>query len=93
MTEKRESKITLIAETPVEIDSGLKLPAGEYPAMRRQLGRKVLGGSTSWEDPEYWMDLSEADIRRFGGKPHSNLTSYQVDVTNFVRLGELRIAT
>jgi hypothetical protein len=39
------------------------------------------------------MDLSEADIQRFGGKPHPNLVSYQVDVTKFVRLGELRIAT
>ncbi|MNG38600.1 hypothetical protein D3C84_1263690 [compost metagenome] len=45
-------------------------------------------GHTQWLDPEYSMELVEADIVRFGGAP-SVFLSADYNVTEHVRRGEL----
>ena len=78
--------INLTVVVPVEIEPGLEVPAGTYVGKK-----KTLRGQGSTE-PRYILELTAAQLNALAGaQPSANLISVEYDVTEFVKLGKIRV--
>jgi hypothetical protein len=82
--------VTLIARAAVDIERGLRLPAGPYPAIEKWAELRSHDTGVSRGPSRYWIEFTPEQITRFGGKvAHFELISDQYDVTEQVRAGTL----
>jgi hypothetical protein len=91
MTADRKKLVNLEADSNLEIDPGLTLPKGIYPAIEIQLPVSAFSGLTAWTAPEYLIELDEAQIAEMGGDPTSHGITEEFDVTDFVLTHRLRL--
>jgi hypothetical protein len=84
--------VTLVAPAAVDIERGLRLPAGRYKAIEERDELRSLAG-VNRNPPAYLIDLKPEEIVAFGGNvDHPELISEQYDVTEQVRAGTLKLA-
>jgi hypothetical protein len=91
MTADRKKRVNLEADINLEIDPGLILPKGIYPAIETQLPVSAFSGLTAWTAPEYSLVLNEEQIAEMGGDPTSHGITEEFDVTNFVLTHRLKL--
>jgi hypothetical protein len=72
MTVDRKKRVSLEAGSDLEIDPGLILPKGIYPAIETHLPIPAFSGLTAWTAPEYSIVLNEDQIAEMGGDPTSH---------------------
>ena len=86
------TKITLEATEAVNLDTGIALPPGSYPGTKTRTRVSYLDGSVSWTPTRYRIELTAAQLASMGAAAQPNQSSEEIDVTEFVRLGKLRVA-
>jgi hypothetical protein len=91
MTVDRKKGVSLEAGSDLEIDPGLVLPKGIYPAIETQLPVSAFSGLTAWTAPEYSLVLNEEQIAEMGGDPASHGIIEEFDVTDFVLTHRLKL--
>jgi hypothetical protein len=79
------TRVTLEATQEVEIYPGIVLPPGSYSGTKTQTRNESLGG------PLYRIELTEEQLASMGATVQHDLRSEQIDVTEFVRQGQLTI--
>src|SRR5262245_58147499 len=85
---KEITKITLEAAKPIELDFGVVLPPGSYQGARLRT-RDDLPGDVIWKHTRYRIELTAEQIASMGAKDQTNQTFEEIDVTKFVRRGQL----
>jgi hypothetical protein len=90
MTKDRKKQVTLEADSDLEIDPGLILPKGIYPAIETTISVPTLSGG-AWTAPEYSLVLNEEQIAQMGGNAESHGISEEFDVTEFVLADRLKL--
>jgi hypothetical protein len=91
MTADRKKQVSVETESDLEIDPGLILPRGIYPAIETQLPFPAFSGLTAWTAPEYSLVLNEEQIAKMGGDPTSHGITEEFDVTDFVLTHRLKL--
>jgi hypothetical protein len=66
MTADRKKQVSLETDSDLEIDPGLILPKGIYPAIETQLPVSAFSGLTA---PEYSLVLNEEQLLKWEGIP------------------------
>jgi hypothetical protein len=69
MTADRKKQVSLETDSDLEIDPGLILPKGIYPAIETQLPVSAFSGLTAWTAPEYSLVLNEEQLLKWEGIP------------------------
>ena len=82
--------VTLVAPRDVELAGGVVLPAGRYSGLRKQVGMQGHSG-VSWTRPSYSIELTAEEIKSFGGKPQRGLISDALNVTKYVKSGDIEV--
>ncbi len=90
MAEPRLTKVYINAATPVEIEPGVTIRPGRYPATKQELAVPSFGGRTVWTDPEYLVELAEAQIIT-GSASNPAFVSTEYNVTKLVHEGQLTL--
>ena len=80
----------MIAEAPVIVAPGVKLPAGTYAGIKKVSAIGALSGS-QWTTPTYWLHMTAEELVRVGASFPNNLTSTDFLVTEMVHQGELHV--
>ncbi len=88
----RETAVWLRVELPVEIETGVNLPAGDYRGTETCIGLPMMGGQVSWTKPEYKLELTADQIASFGGKYDPKLISTTYDVSKFIWRGDISVS-
>jgi hypothetical protein len=83
--------VMLEATQAVELEPGVVLPPGYYTGAETRTGLATVSGDVSWTKPEYKIELTKDQLTSIGARVSPNLTSMKVDVTKFVRSGELAV--
>ena len=83
--------VMLEATQAVELEPGVVLPPGYYTGAETRTGLATASGDVSWTKPEYKIELTKDQLTSIGARVSPNLTSMKVDVTKFVRSGELAV--
>jgi hypothetical protein len=87
---KEITKITLEAAQAIELDIGVLLPPGSYQGARMRT-RDDLPGDVIWTPTRYRIELTAEQIASMGAKVQPNQSFEEIDVTKFVRIGQLII--
>jgi hypothetical protein len=85
-------KITLEAAQAVDLDTGIVMPPGRYPGTKTRTRVSYLDGSINWTPTRYRIELTVEQLASMGATVQPNQSSEEIDVTEFVRLGKLRVA-
>jgi hypothetical protein len=90
MPQRTETRsVELTTDAPVEIASGIVMPAGVYVGELQRTAFTHQGG-TSWSRPQYTIEFSAEELETMGHKsPHR---SESFDVSEFVRSGEITVS-
>ncbi len=84
-------RITLSAANDIEIGRDVILPAGSYAGIERQTGIELID-RTRWSAPEFKIEFTADQLASFGAINTANVLSLEYDVTQLVRLGQLKVA-
>lgn len=87
---KRE-EVEFLVDAPLEIESGVVLPAGEYEGHMEQHGYDALD-DVSWAPAEYKLEVSAEDWGEMGGKVERDLVSTVIDLSRQVKQGLVRVS-
>jgi hypothetical protein len=85
------TRITLEAAQAVELHRGMILPPGLYPGIKAQARESALDSSVTWSPIRYRIELTAEQLASMGAAVQPNQSSEEIDVTEFVRLGQLTI--
>jgi len=85
-------KITLEAAQAVALDTGIVMPPGSYAGTKTRTRVSYLDGSVNWTPTRYRIELTVEQLASMGATVQPNQSSEEIDVTEFVRLGKLRVA-
>jgi hypothetical protein len=77
--------VMLEATHAIEIEAGVVLPPGQYSGTEWRTGLETMSGEVSWAAPIQTAD----QLASMGTTDTPNLISSDIDVTTFVRSGEL----
>jgi hypothetical protein len=83
--------VKLEATHAVEIAPRVVLPPGHYSGIEWRTGLET-GGGVTVTAPQYKIELTSAQLADMGAADTPNLDSKEIDVTKFVRSGELTVA-
>jgi hypothetical protein len=83
--------VTLEATHAVELQPGVALPPGHYSGTEWRTGLETMSGDVSWLAPQYKIELTADELASIGTTDTPNLISSDIDVTKFVRSGELTV--
>ena len=81
--------VMLEATHAIEIEAGVALPPGQYSGTEWRTGLETMSGEVSWAAPQYKIELTADQLASMGTTDTPNLISSDIDVTTFVRSGEL----
>jgi hypothetical protein len=81
--------VRLQATQTVELDQGVILPPGFYTGTEWSTGLETVSGGVSWTAPQYKIEFTPDQLAKMGARVALNLISSEIDVTKFVRSGEL----
>ena len=81
--------VMLEATHAVEIEPGVVVPPGHYTGTEWRTGLETMSGDVSWAAPQYKIELTADQLASMGTTDTPNLISSDIDVTKFVRTGEL----
>jgi len=84
------TRITLEAVKAVELYKGVVLPPGSYPGTKTRTRISSMDGGVVWTPPRYRIELKAGQLANMGAATQINLSSEEIDVTAFVRQGQLR---
>jgi hypothetical protein len=84
------TKITLEAVQAVELSKGVVLPPGSYPGIKARAREDVLDSGITWSPIRYRIELTAEQLASMGATVQPNQSSEEIDVTEFVRLGQLK---
>jgi len=82
--------VGLEATHTVEIAPGVVLPPGHYTGIEWRTGLDTSGG-VALTAPQYKIELTADQLASIGAADIPNLDSNEIDVTKFVRSGELSV--
>jgi hypothetical protein len=85
------TRITLEAAQAVELYKGVVLPPGLYPGIKAQARETALDSSVTWSPIRYRIELTAEQLASMGATVQPNQSTEEIDVTEFVRLGQLTI--
>ena len=85
-------KITLEAAQAVALDTGIVMPPGPYAGTKTRTRVSYLDGSVNWTPIRYRIELTAEQLASMGAAVQPNQSSEEIDVTEFVRLGVLKLA-
>ena len=85
-------KITFEAAEAVDLHTGAILPPGSYPGTKTRTRVSYLDGSVTWTPTRYRIELTAIQLANMGAERQRHLSSEEIDVTEFVRLGLLKPA-
>ena len=85
------TKITLEAAQAVELYKGVVLPPGSYPGIKAQAREDALDSGVTLWPVRYRIELTAEQLASMGATVQHHLSSEEIDVTKFVRLGQLTI--
>ena len=81
--------VTLEAKQAVELEPGIVLPPGYYASIEERSRLETIGGDVTWAEPRYKIEFSAKELAKLVVKGAASRTF--VDVTKFVRSGELAV--
>ena len=81
--------VMLEATQAVELEPGVVLPPGNYTGTETRTGLATASGDVSWTKPEYKIKLTADQLANMGATYTENIIAEEIDVTKFVRSGEL----
>jgi hypothetical protein len=81
--------VTLEAKQAVELEPGIVVPIGYYPAIEERSGLETIGGDVTWAEPRYKIEFSAKELVKLGVKGGASRIFVRYDVTAFVRGGKL----
>jgi hypothetical protein len=90
MQRERIRAMRFEATQAVELGPGVVLPPGAYTGTEKRTGLETLSG-VSWSKPEYWIEFTADQLASMRAQVSPNLPSLKVDVSKFVRSGELAV--
>ena len=85
-------KITLEAAQAVALDTGIVMPPGSYAGTKTRTRVSYLDGSVNWTPTRYRIEPTAEQLASMGAAVQPNQSSEEIDVTEFVRLGVLKLA-
>jgi len=85
------TKVTLEAAQAVKLHPGIVLPPGSYPGTKARAREDALDGVVTSSPIRYRLELTEEQLVSMGATVQHDLRSEQIDVTEFVRQGQLTI--
>jgi hypothetical protein len=89
----RKKRVRLTAQSPVELEADVVLPAGSHIGTSKEIGVPLLAGEISWNLPTYVVEFSPDQLAAVGARNGtSNLLSFEYDVTKFVTAGRLVVS-
>ena len=83
--------VMLEAKQAVELETGVVLPPGHYPASEVRHGLETMGGDVTWAEPHYKIEFSAKELAKIGVKGASRVF-VRYDVTTLVRSGQLTVS-
>jgi hypothetical protein len=83
--------VMLEATHDVELREGLVLPPGYHPATEWRTGLETMSGGVSWTAAQYKIELRADKLASSSATDTENIISEEIDVTKFVRSGELTV--
>jgi hypothetical protein len=84
--------VMLDAKQAVELEPGVVVPPGYYPATEVRHGLETIGGDVTWAEPHYKIEFSAKELAKIGVKGAASRIFVKYDVTTRVRSGELTAA-
>jgi hypothetical protein len=84
------TRITLEVAEAVDLHTGIVLPPGSYPGIKAQAREDVLDSGITWSPIRYRIELTAEQLASMGATVQPNQSSEEIDVTEFVRLGQLK---
>jgi hypothetical protein len=92
MTHVRRKIVSLVVDSPIEIEPGVFMPPGSYDAECKELGVSMMGGQIKWTPPEYMVEITADQFRAMGAKNvGASLISIETPLTQFVRSGQIKV--
>jgi hypothetical protein len=83
--------VVIEATQAVQLDQGIVLPPGYYAAIETRSEFEAVSGDVSLKPPQYKIEFTREQLANLGARTALNLISMKVDVTKFVRSGQLTI--
>ena len=83
--------VMLEAKQAVELEPGVVVPPGYYPAIEERTGLETIGGDVTWTEPRYKIEFSAKELAKLGVKGAASRIFVRHDVTIRVRSGELTV--
>jgi hypothetical protein len=84
--------VMLEATHPVEIEPGVFLPPDHYKGTEWRTGLETMSGDIRWTALQYKIELTADQFASMGAPDVTkNSISEEIDVTKFVRSGELTV--
>lgn len=74
-----------------ELKPGIVLPPGYYAGTETRTGLETVSGGVSWTAPRYKIALTKEQLPKMGPRLVQRLISEEIDVSKFVRSGELTV--
>jgi hypothetical protein len=81
--------VMLVAKQAVELEPGVVVPPGCYPAIEERTGLETIGGDVTWAEPRYKIEFSAKELAKLGVKGAVSRIFVRYDITMRVRSGEL----
>jgi hypothetical protein len=73
----------------VELKPDVVLPPGAYTGTETRIGVETISSGVSWTSPRYTIKFTADQLASLGAKVVRKLISAKIDVTKFVRSGEI----
>ena len=84
--------VMLEATHAINLGRGIILPSGYHlPATKTRPGLETVSGGVSWTPPRYTIEFTADQLANMDVTYTENLISDEIDVTKFVRSGELTV--
>jgi hypothetical protein len=81
----------LEAKQAAELEPGVVVPPGYYPAIEERTGLETIGGDVTWAEPRYKIEFSAKELAKLGVKGATSQVFVRYDVTVRVHSGELTV--
>lgn len=89
----RNTEVRYIVSEPVEIETGVFLPAGHYSGMMEERGLETLSKGVVWNSPQYRIELSAEELAGMGRENAAGLHAISYDLARFVTQGQVEVTS
>jgi len=91
MQRSQTTTVRFAATHALALKRGVILPRGHYTGTETRIGVETISGNVSWTVPRYKIALTKEQLPKMGPRLVKRLLSEEIDVTTFVRSGELTV--